>query len=36
MNFELGAVRTGLRKEKLERETTLPHLVLESVDGKET
>lgn len=35
-NFEVGATRIGIVKEKLKRETTLPHLVLESVDGKET
>lgn len=41
LNFEFGAVRTGMKKEKKKKkekksEKTLPHLVLESADGKET
>ena len=35
-NFEFGTEKTGTKKEKRERERTLPHLVLESVDGEET
>lgn len=40
LKFEFGAVRTGMKKEKKnaekKSEKTLPHLVLESADGKET